>query len=201
MTYAHDRTLLSNLGFSDPDKKDPLHDLGCQYFIQQRVCDAMGLVNDDGEIMRLDTECVSGFERPVSKGSGKYKTTIGFIDVVLPMSHQIIVAEGTTRTVYSESIGKYKEITAGIHWSSKVDVFVEVKIALVGLGDVLRQINLYREYIHGYRWVLAAAFPMSTAMVDGLRSHNIFPVQLGDGFRKWAAEQHAAPKATDVVSL
>jgi hypothetical protein len=31
MTRSHDRTLLANLGFADPDKRNPLHDLACQY--------------------------------------------------------------------------------------------------------------------------------------------------------------------------
>lgn len=29
--HANERTLIANLGFSDPDKKNPLHDLACQY--------------------------------------------------------------------------------------------------------------------------------------------------------------------------
>ncbi len=31
LMHAHDRTLISRLGFADPDKKEPLHDLACRY--------------------------------------------------------------------------------------------------------------------------------------------------------------------------
>lgn len=31
MTYSHDKTILARLGFQDPDAKDPLHDLACEY--------------------------------------------------------------------------------------------------------------------------------------------------------------------------
>src|ERR1700690_2789619 len=34
MTHAHDRTLLASLGFADPDKKDQMHDLACEYLSQ-----------------------------------------------------------------------------------------------------------------------------------------------------------------------
>jgi len=29
--HAHDRTMLARFGFADPDKREPLHDLACQY--------------------------------------------------------------------------------------------------------------------------------------------------------------------------
>jgi hypothetical protein len=32
--HSHDKTLISRLGFSDPDKKDILHDVACKYLIQ-----------------------------------------------------------------------------------------------------------------------------------------------------------------------
>jgi hypothetical protein len=35
MTHSHDRTLLASLSFGDPDKKDPMHDLACEYLSQQ----------------------------------------------------------------------------------------------------------------------------------------------------------------------
>lgn len=34
--HSHDRTLIARLGFSDPDRKDPRHDLACQYVVEQR---------------------------------------------------------------------------------------------------------------------------------------------------------------------
>ena len=84
--------------------------------------------------------------------------------------------------------------------------FVEVKIGEVGLGDVLRQINLYRGYLslQGYGsapWLVAAAFEMSSSFVEGLRSQNIEVVHLGENFRKWAAEQKTVKPSVAVQSI
>ena len=34
--HSHNQTLLSKLGFADPDKNDPRHDLACQYLGQTK---------------------------------------------------------------------------------------------------------------------------------------------------------------------
>jgi hypothetical protein len=39
--YAKDRTLLSSLAFADPDKKNPRHDLACQYVAQPKVAEKL----------------------------------------------------------------------------------------------------------------------------------------------------------------
>ena len=31
MTHTHDKTLLASMSFADPDKRNSLHDLACQY--------------------------------------------------------------------------------------------------------------------------------------------------------------------------
>jgi hypothetical protein len=35
--HSFDRTLLAKLGFSDPDSRDRMHDLGCQYLAQPEI--------------------------------------------------------------------------------------------------------------------------------------------------------------------
>ena len=35
MTHTHDRTLLAQLGFADPDKNDAMHDLVCEYLAEK----------------------------------------------------------------------------------------------------------------------------------------------------------------------
>ena len=84
-------------------------------------------------------------------------------------------------------------------------LFVEVKIKEVSLGDVLRQVNLYRGYaqLHYGRteWLVACAFEMSSSFIDGLRSQNIQVVHLGENFRKWATEQRSVGPAVPVLSL
>ncbi len=238
---SRDRTLLANLAFADPDKQDPLHDLGCQYIARPEVSSLLGLGRPHPEQRPL-------LEVPSSKGQDQYKTTIGFLDVVLPMQqastqkcvrpvdHQYEdFPDQHTAWCFYQQMMNYEGVKAGYHnyaeykefsqhvqqlgalwrvpkyacvdmpcWVS-VSIYVEVKIAHASLGDMLRQINLYDEYIMksqgGWGWVLAAAFEMSSATVDALRAHNIQPVHLGKSFREWAAAQQALPRAANVLSL
>jgi hypothetical protein len=189
----------------------------------------------------FDPRAIVRLEFPVSKGHNQFKTTIGFLDALLPAKYEFddlrfeetgkILKFASTREAwdvwndfwkkgsnlaFGESgvkelyqgtefagceVKEWAYRSHGRKWSSTTLIPVEVKIAPVGLGDVLRQINLYREYGFADYWILATAFEMSTAMVEGLRAAGVHSVHLGEGFRKWAAEQHAAPRAADVVSL
>ena len=257
MAHAHDNTLLSRLSFADPDKKEPFHDLGCQYIVQPHIVAALGLKT------RLDML--------VSKGEGKYKTTIGFIDAAFSVA---FAYEGEKKvqspfvrefTCYRDAVNYIKEhgiygdepeearpyiderrftfaqeqlaigrdrpgvfsaaylapyervvrhgvgpeiwktseyvVVAATQWKGKEDICVEVKIKPVGLGEILRQIGLYREYVSANRWILAAAFEMSADFVETLRSENIVAVHLGDNFRKWAAERQVAPSSNSAPSI
>lgn len=44
MAHSHDRTLIARLGFSDPDKKDSLHDFACQYVVQPEIAKSIANV-------------------------------------------------------------------------------------------------------------------------------------------------------------
>ncbi len=85
-------------------------------------------------------------------------------------------------------------------------LFIEVKINEVSLGDVLRQVNLYRSYADlsagsKTKWLVAAAFKMSAGFIDGLRSQDIEVVHLGENFRKWAAAQRNVVSTAPVLSI
>jgi hypothetical protein len=99
--HAHDRTLLAKLGFADPDKANPLHDLACQYLaapdISLAVVDAVfpEWRDEVGHFERngvrynrsIDREVPAAtVEKMISKGEGQYMTTIGFIDVILDIT-------------------------------------------------------------------------------------------------------------------
>jgi hypothetical protein len=237
---AHDRTLLANLAFADPDKKDPLHDLACQYVAQPSVVEAMGLKVRDCPVVALGGGIL---ECPISKGEGKYKTTIGFLDARIPVGfrYQAFDSKCVRKEVFSDqeeakkiwqsndsisngkmglldkdkylrgpydcgpkTIGDYPNYTwevpifekfptgiavASLDWT----LCVEVKIKPIGLGEVLRQINLYREYVGGV-WILVTHFDMPSAMEEGLRAATIIPFRLGDGFTKFVEEQRASTK-------
>jgi hypothetical protein len=174
---AADRSLLAKLGFADPDKRSPLHDLACQYVAQPAIADSIGLTVTEAGIasdLKFEASKCAQFECPISKGEGQYKTTVGFVDVILPMGY------------------------AREHRWRPVPVFVEVKIAPVGLGEILRQIRLYEEYTGGQFWLLLAGFELPDSLVRGLLDASVHPVQLGPNFRNWAAAQRAAPRATNV---
>lgn len=77
-------------------------------------------------------------------------------------------------------------------------VFVEVKIAKVGVGDILRQIGLYREYLpeenrHGKlnAWIVATSFPLHKDDVAALRGERIHHIRLGEKFDKWVESRKA----------
>src|SRR5579875_2087926 len=108
---SHDQTLLARLGFSDPDKKDPRHDMACRYLSQPEQvlamarllgmpklpdvgaeqvvrCNSDGWASPDGtselrvRVAEHRTKADGHVEAPVSKGEGRYKVTVGFLDVL-----------------------------------------------------------------------------------------------------------------------
>jgi len=199
MAHSHDRTLLASLGFSDPDKREPLHDLACEYLAEpiqaQRLVRLACSVQEDALI-----HTNSRLEVAISKGEGQYRTTIGFMDLC-------------------------------IEWKTnnrKGKVIVETKIHPIAVGDILRQINLYRGYVwsptpvdaenfrdrlrkiqlsgglpegmdEGASWVLASAFNLDAGQTDLLNREGVRSIHLGDGFTKWfeRRQQRPAPKSEE----
>lgn len=223
--HSHDRTLLSRLGFSDPDKKEPRHDLACRYLAQPEVAKhivSMFLLSPrpfslestrvySDEVISRERGMISQaikmllnphFERPIGKGEGQYKTTIGFIDLVLRAEIQ--------ENVLSEKSVKEKEkwvvSTADDTTAMRVPIFAEVKIASVSVGEIIRQIHLYREYLTpvvfqnyvngswGIPFVLATAFPLSADALQQLKDDHIKHVFLGEKFNKFCDQQKDSPQ-------
>jgi hypothetical protein len=121
----------------------------------------------------------------ISKGEGQYRTTIGFLDVRIDW--------------FSAD---------PVDWMVRGSVFVEVKIAPIGVGDILRQINLYREYASAVpardtrehlrgtvstAWVLATSFQLDAGQTETLQGAGITLIRLGEGFEKWFAERQKRP--------
>lgn len=170
--HSHDRTLLSRLGFADPDKKDRMHDLGCQYLAlpenRERIArDVLGRPDISFSKQPI-------FESPIVKGEGKYQTVVGFIDVVL---------SGFVKTTEVEDPGACSYFH---RWLA-----IEVKITPVGIGEILRQIKLYRQFraADNLRWMVATSFPLSANDVAILKGAGVYHVRLGDAFQAWAAAQ------------
>jgi len=202
MTHSHDRTLLASLGFSDPDKREQLHDLACEYLTETERAIRLVRIANPPETGPISVRTI--LESEISKGEGQYRTTIGFLDLRIDWI-------GETR---------------------KGVVLVEVKILSVSIGDILRQIALYRGYLAasgggsvyaqsslstetfaarlramsdasgpkksgpidtGMSWVLASVFKPVSGQLQTLREANIAHVHLGEGFTKWFEERCKQP--------
>ena len=202
--HAHDRTLLASLGFSDADKKDARHDMACQYLSDPeralaicRLC-FPSCKNSFSHTWVYSTEISSNgteewsvssvsrieTESPICKGEGKYKTTVGFLDVLYRNVSMIC-----------RRIGEYKETRSG-GWSpfDREDVevaktFVEVKIAPVSTGEILRQVNLYRQYVDVRCVCVATVFPMTEEDIKQLGSAKVKHVFLGEKFKRFCDSQ------------
>lgn len=74
------------------------------------------------------------------------------------------------------------------------DVGVEVKANPVGVGDILRQVALYREHAPTFAaWCIATTYAPSALDVQTMRDANIVHVRLGPKFDEWAKAQMQAP--------
>lgn len=176
---AMDRTLLASLGFADGDKRDGRHELACQYMARPEIAQAVILTTvgsylPEGWRFLAKNYGGSQFERPLNKGEGKYRTTVGFIDLIYKYG---LTATDSTEFYFEEA-------------------YVEVKAGRVEVSAAIRQINLYREYVNSSQlWILAAAYPLSALEIETLRSARIHPIVLGDKFDAWCETVKSEPAA------
>lgn len=202
-------TLLSKLGFDDPDRKGDLHDIACGYMAQEKFSQAIlaaSYFNDrrKTESFSMNNKpwrtCLSErsyagivnaeFERHITKGSDQYKTTIGFCDMILWYQH----SEKTKCHYFEDNSDRESENPI------LVGVPVEVKISKCSIGDAIRQIRLYREYMDLKRddnacpsreyawWVLATHFEITDDEAKQLFASKIGHVRLGEGLNAYADE-------------
>ena len=287
--HAYDRTMLTRLGFADPDKKNPTHDLACQYVAENAASildqvvqlkpQPIDVTNDGARYVGARTLSVQArkpvLEQAISKGQYQYKTTIGFIDVVLPYDimsedhgeyqfswtyqtladhldssrdtlrwhtpyhdcswcrnhslslrdtylHEVVQPlHERLRTITSEAqIADLKNrpilYTGAYEGSSTLSrgaLIIEVKTTPTGVGEILRQINLYREYtdyitfdhVKDYRgkfecrWLLTALFPLKPIDVEALQREGVECVRLGEKFKTWCAQQQQSDHQTKEI--
>lgn len=242
--HAHDRTLLASLGFADPDKRNPLHDFACQYLAlrenHERLAgmvaplDAPNASVVEGSAFKFSPEGVyqerfrfvetqsmelrkPTLEFPISKGEGKYKTSVGFVDVVLPHVNKI-VRRGVLFEVSGGARANERDHVAEIE--RRVTVYVEVKIGRASAAEVLRQIGLYREHVPSFdddgvpgpgrgaervlqtfRWLLATPYTIDRTDKATLEGAGIRHILLGEKFQRWAAERQSAPVLAESPEL
>ena len=212
--HSHDRTLLARLGFADPDKQEPLHDRACAYLAEDAQSRRIVGIFDDGRAphdsareRRNGPPCVVAaaegialseasiysdvrvdldphLEVPLTKGEGQYATTIGYLDLLLGYA---ITARDSgwfcDGGVRQRSDGARRLVRGG-------EIIIEVKIRRPPIGDVLRQMNLYRQHSAHYsrpvqHYIVATTYALGKSEVDTLLREKIRHVRLGDAFRAW----------------
>lgn len=178
--HSHDRTLLASLGFNDPDKRNRLHDLACQYFCQKEVAGRLAeLVKFRNPTRRIELYHAET-ERLITKGEGQYRSHIGFIDCELLFNTEV----------------EFKDRRSGeMIWDDgDLVIDVEVKITPVSFADIIRQIKLYREYYDTTNrtksaWFVATRWNTSPLEREAFQREQIYCVTLGPSFDKWLAVQ------------
>lgn len=150
---------------------------------------------DTGSLRAINSTSI---ETPISKGEGKYKTTVGFLDGLIKSSITRKIAE------VDKPWNAKNSLYIGNRWLDAHKIFIEVKIAKVSFSEVAKQIRLYREYIsedEGPRgekrdqWVVFVAFDPSQVFVSALENEDIAVRKLGGGFREFVEQVSKAEPA------
>jgi hypothetical protein len=179
VSEREDKTLLAKLGGQDPDRKDPLHDLACTYLAQPdqalRIAVLTSKLSEREVVYRAEAET----EVIVRTASG---FAIGFIDVAVKAYIGVPLSEAERAAI----VEKYR-------WCPNYDGMrevwtnVEVKIAHVQAGELLRQLNLYRSVARGGAMVAALRYAPTQAEKQQPSGGGVKVVRLADGFDAWRA--------------
>jgi len=230
--HSHDRTLLSKLGFADLDKKNPLHDQACLYITQPEMVKKIEVwllgkaertnITNDLASFGYEPQQVVGYgstEFHLQKGEGQYATTIGFLDALFFFQVKGVVKEWETKreeTVTRKyGISPREYVETSYQWvdcepyqksrqttKDNIAIFAEVKIQPTSVGDILRQMKLYRDYLFTHHHtgcglplgILFSPWDLSAAEADALHKARFAFLKLGSNFDEWRK------KATEVKS-
>jgi len=101
------------------------------------------------------------WEYPVVKGEGQYQRIMGFVDLAV---------EYTIPTRLSAWISKKDD---NLHWeieARELKAFFEVKSSIGSLGEVIRQINLYRQLLGSHHeWFLVCPDNSHADLIESQR--------------------------------
>lgn len=130
--HSHDKTLLASLGFADSDKKDNRHDLACQYLIDEDRAMALStLFRDETCKDGVDWSMIGAqTEFHLSKGEGKYQSTIGFLDAVIHFEYYQHYETDLMHSTYSKEaaiMAFQADLTSalrdtGVYFSGEINV-------------------------------------------------------------------------------
>ena len=217
--YAYERTLLAKLGFADPDRREPLHDMACPYLATADAVgrfvhhlgiehqpkpwlDALSNLEEMSFVSRRVVTREAMCEHEISKGIGQYRTTVGFADLVLCLRVEVRHSSVKQR----KHSGWNREGRAWSDWQVVNDYAygedfrygIEVKITPTAIGDVIRQVKLYRSYANIRDWTLATAFDLSASNIATLQNERIRHLRLGKRFDEYVALRQTEDAAASV---
>ena len=125
---------------------------------------------------------------------------VGFVDAVITVT---VINLGDEFICENKEEGHY---VTGESWSpdkciwyqkpqkvgsvhSVTEFMIEIRMVPQDVREIIRCINLYREYKIGNKFIVAYNFELTDAEVKLLKNHDILPIKLGNGFDKWCLEQ------------
>jgi len=134
---------------------------------------------------------VACFEDSIRKQQEKKGLGVEYRDLYIDQDMKLIksIKECDPQTV----LANHDRSRQGHRWTERA-VGLEVKIAPVTTGTILRQINLYRDYAKNYEWIVVTAFPMNETDLELLASAKIRHAQLGPKFDEYVAAQNGSEK-------
>lgn len=249
MTHSHDRTKLAQFGFSDPDKKNPEHELACAYLAQKSVAKRLitkiypgyqkaldkaaqererckpilnqeltdlGKLRDsdydeafrelfpkvrpnakEGSTHTLlmdvhEEDVISTVaEKHITKGVGKFKTSIGWVDVYIeayiqfvPQIQRVTVSQGRISIEYG---GWQPAHDRSVQFSARCGI--EVKIATTPISDVIRQLTFYNTYYALHNWIVVTKHDLTDAEKGLLKNAGFLHLKLGADFEDFKSKQ------------
>lgn len=106
MAHSHDSTLLARFGFADPDRREPWHDVACQYLTQPDVLRQLALYREHfwvrsprpGEAMPLTWMLATCY--PLNAREAEALTVAGVLHVQLSPDRIMAWAASRDETPY-----------------------------------------------------------------------------------------------------
>ncbi len=218
--HTHERTMLARLGFADPDRREHLHDVACQYLAMpctlRRLVRCLGIEHESApyaensssdertsQRIRKVTSHQVQREFEIAKGFGQYQTTVGFADLMihLQVQEEHHAVRKRTRNVVNGSgnlmWSAWQPVADHTEWSRE-SLGIEVKVTPVAVSDVIRQVKLYRSYSKYPRWIVATTFQIACADLACLNNEGLQHVYLGEHFQAFVATQPASQLAVSM---
>lgn len=183
--HSHDRTMLAKLGFADPDKRNPRHDMAIQYLSQPAMLSKLTKASPKASPKAFET-CL---EFHITKGYGQYMTTVGFADIVsrFRFSGCNTGLRALSPEIEADLHKRHKQLRDGLSLLiEKRHRLKEGKIDLVKHPDAERLLNDYAKCLGSRKRAIAHQKYVFMRQLDGvlLIEVKITPVSAGDVLRQ-----------------